>query len=377
MKKILILSVVALALVSWAFADNAQVMPARIGRLYIAPVHAFADGGFDSDWIYRPYANGSGSLNAFNLGFALEYGVTDWISAAIQWAPGITIASTVDQQVPYLKTGSGAPVMTFSKSPVDANGLADMFIGAKVLLWGDKAPLQSDKFRFALATGLKVPMPGHDFKQEYKNAQKGDPVTAVNGGNHTLGIGARAYFDFVISDNFYLNLYGEYIGYPIKKDVKDASYGEYFAYMASREGINQASLTMTGNQKWVKPEIKVQYGYDLTFEIEPVFSFSPAEGMLLSAGLPFNFHMNPGKTYDITFKKITEEAYRPAFEKNLKAAGGGNPSASFMTNPNVSAFMYGWKMPIEFKLQYGLPIVGQNSAAAHQLVLQIKAYFQI
>jgi hypothetical protein len=87
------------------FAEEAKVMPKQVGRFYVAPTLAFAPGAFDEDGEYEVYDSGEGSLRAFNLGFALEYGINDWISGAIQWAPGVTVWSDVDTKIPLSGVG--------------------------------------------------------------------------------------------------------------------------------------------------------------------------------------------------------------------------------------------------------------------------------
>jgi hypothetical protein len=43
----------------------------------------------------------------------------------------------------------------------------------------------------------------------------------------------------------------------------------------------------------------------------------------------------------------------------------------------VSAFFVGWPLPMEFKLQYGLPLWGKNTRINNTITLQIRAYFRI
>ena len=69
MKKVLVLSMALVLLGSALFADDAKVMPARVGRLYLAPTFSFAPGEYDSDGDYQGF---NGNVNVFNLGFALE-----------------------------------------------------------------------------------------------------------------------------------------------------------------------------------------------------------------------------------------------------------------------------------------------------------------
>ncbi|MDR0402200.1 MAG: hypothetical protein LBH35_01270, partial [Treponema sp.] len=212
MKKVVFFAL-ALILASGAvFGDDAKAMPKMVGRLWIAPTFAFAPGAYDTDGDYNTYGSGDGELKMFNLGFALEYGIIDWITAAIQWAPGVTVWSEVDN----------AQLKTFGSS-VNVNGVADLFVGAKIQIAGEKAPLKTDRVRLALGPGVKIPLPGQDFADQVVNAGTGDAVTAANVDKHVFGLGARVYFDYIFNEHFFINLYNETIFYPVKGAIDKSS----------------------------------------------------------------------------------------------------------------------------------------------------------
>ncbi|MFP3040950.1 hypothetical protein LQZ19_03905 [Treponema primitia] len=359
MKKALSLGLLILLLGSISlFADDAKVMPARLGRFYLAPTYAFGPGVYD--WTnpstgkkesgYHSYDDDEGALkSAFNLGFALEYGIIDWITGAIQWAPGVTIASDVDAAV--------------GTSDVNANGLADIFVGGKIQIIGENAPVKSSQLRFAVGPGVKIPLPGPDFKEQAKNATKGDDVTASNGDYHVLGAGARLYFDYLINKNFFIDLYSEFLFYPIKQDLEESGFKEY----KTLEGYKAS---------FANADAEVSYGYDLTFELEPAFTttISPAKPIIFTAGLPINYKYTPGKSYSVS--GIPVPAYATAFEKALDAIGG-DPTQILTLKPNVSFFFLSWPLPTEFKLSYSVPVWGENLMAKHSITLQVKAYFRV
>ncbi|MDR2144235.1 MAG: hypothetical protein LBP29_07690, partial [Treponema sp.] len=90
MKKIIALGLVCfLCGTAFVSGDDAKVMPGRVGRIYFAPSFGFANGAYDEDGKYETYDSGEGAMKLFNLGFALEYGVINWVTAAVQWAPGV------------------------------------------------------------------------------------------------------------------------------------------------------------------------------------------------------------------------------------------------------------------------------------------------
>ena len=375
MKRTLVFGLVLLLVSTAIFAEDAKVMPARVGRFYLAPTFGFANGGFDSDGKYESFDSGEGSMKMFNLGFALEYGIINWITGAIQWAPGINIWSDVD-------TSLG------TDSTVNANGLADLFVGAKMQILGNQGPVENETIRFAIAPGVKIPLPGPDFEEQFDNRAKNEPVTAANIDKHSLGLGVRAYFDYLINDKFFINLYGEFVGYPVKQDIRKSGIESYMAELIAKGGLAAAAPPLAGDimNSTIIKDGEVNYGYDLTFEMEPVFSTSIGQGTVLTAGLPLNFKLSPAKKYDLT---ITDEfatlanGIMPGMADTVKdnilngLNGDGSPNYIFSLKPGVSVFFMGWTLPMEFKVQYSAPIFGQNIGnALHTITFQARLYFK-
>jgi hypothetical protein len=369
MKKIIALVILCVFCgAAFVFADDASVLPGRIGRVYLAPIFAFANGAYDEDGTYHGYKSGGGSMKAFLLGFAAEYGVTDWISAAVQWTPAWAVASDVDMKMPLPVGAYAGNIM----DKVNANGPADLFVGGKFLLLGENAPIKSSRFRFALATGVKIPLPGPDFEEQYKNAGTGKDATAANQDKHVLGLGLRTYLDYVFNKNFFLNFYTEFIGYPVNGKLSESGLTGYIQKTGLDE-LQAQVVTGTGRTDLVSYKDEVFYGYDLTMELEPVFSASLPKGINFSAGLPLNFHYSPPSEYN-AFVDPSVIAF------NSAAAGlvpEGTASKSLSLRPSASFFFTGFPLPTEFKLGYYLPIAGENSMATHSVVLQIKVYFRI
>jgi hypothetical protein len=368
MKRRICLIVLGFVLVvSGVYAEEAKVMPKQVGRFYVAPTFAFAPGEFDKDGEYEAYDSGEGSVRAFNLGFALEYGINDWISGALQWAPGVTVWSDVDQSIPI-----GTET---SDSSVNANGVADLFAGAKIQLVGEKAPIKTSLFRFCIAPGVKIPLPGPDYSDQARNAANGDPVTAANQDKHVLGVGFRTYFDYLINERFTVNLYAEFLGYPLKGEMKDAGYGEY-AIATAIDAARGYNLDFSYGD--------VTYNYDLTFEIEPAYSFPLAQGITFTAGLPLNYKTSPGKEYDIHYDiqsiDPTHPLYQPA--RGTAAAvdtfkGTTGTTGVFSVKPQLTVFFTNFKLPTEFKLTYSAPLSGLRERATHSLTLQARLYFRL
>jgi hypothetical protein len=320
MKRIFVLGFVLLFLGAALFADDAKVMPARMGRFYIAPTFAFANGFFDEDGARKSYDSGEGALKLFNLGFALEYGIIDWITGAVQWAPGWNVWSDVDQTLPG------------STSDVNVKGVNDIFLGAKMQIIGPSALVQSEKLRLAFGPGVKIPLPAADYEEQYTNMGKNDPVTAANTDYHVFSFGLRSYFDFIINKYFFINVYNEFLYYPVKGDMKKAGLNPYgIAYAVDQFkgfGFDYGDVT---------------YGYDLTFELEPAFSYTTQNRIILSAGLPVNYKMTPGVKYDIT--KPNRATVESAIDNQSPPGGTLDEQKANAAMKAGVASIYAFRMP--------------------------------
>jgi hypothetical protein len=346
MKKVLFFALVLTLAAGAVFGDDAKAMPKMVGRLWIAPTFAFAPGAYDTDGNYKGYGSGEGAVKFFNLGFALEYGVIDWITAAIQWAPGVNVWSDVDMSA--LK-GNG--------SSVNVNGVADLFVGAKVQIAGEKAPVKTDRLRFAIGPGVKIPFPDPNYENQYANFQSGGAVTASNLDKHVFGAGARLYFDYIFNEHFFINLYNETIFYPIKGDVEKSGYSGY----ATLAGYRAMDPNL---------EAEVNYGYDLTFELEPVFSTPLGSGITFTAGLPVNYKFVPAKNYSVS-------SGNPVVKGMVEDALSNDPSHMVKVKPNVSFFFTNWFLPTDIGLTYAIPVWGKAEMARHEITLKVKLYFAL
>lgn len=329
MKKITVLVLVCVLFAgSFAFADDANVLPAGVGRFYVANTYAFANGAYDLDGEFDEYADGAGAFKVYNLGLALEYGITDWISAAAQWAPGVNLWSEVD----------------ITGKDYNLNGLSDIFVGAKIQIVGENAPVQSSALRFAIAPGVKIPLPGVDMEEQAENSGAGDATTVQQADKHVLAVGARAYFDYIINKLFYMNLYSEFTYYPIEVD------------------FDEVSLTNYGTVAFLKAmslpySEKIAYSYQLVLEAEPHFDYMLDNGIRISAGFPVTYVMTPNI-------KVDGDEVDDSATSVLKLA------------PSVTAFLTRAPLPLEFKLGYSFPVMGVNAPGTNAITFQAKAYFK-
>ena len=340
MKRLLFFGLALLLLSSALFADDAKVMPQRVGRFYLAPSYIFAAKGFDESGKRESISD----VYMFNLGMALEFGVTSWITAAVQWTPGVNLSSKVAEPLSALGLTDDGKIA----------GVGDLFVGAKLQIIGKEAPVKNDNLRLAFAPGVKVPLPGPEFDKELANAQAGDDFTASILDKHTLGIGLRSYFDIIINENFFINLYNEFIYYPMKKDLMEAGLSNPVMFMM----IGDPTL-----------EGKVAYGFDCTFELEPVFNYNIGPKTVFGAGLPVNFKLTPEEKYSFSGSVPGVAAAESLFSDKS--------SYTLSLRPNVSLFFMGWALPMEFKLIYMAPLIGQDAQALNTINFQIRAYFKI
>ena len=359
MKKLIALSVLLLCLGSFAFASDALTMPQGVGRVVIVPTFSFAGSGFNDDGERKEFASGD-TLMAFNLGLALEYGVLPWISAAIQWTPGWTPWSDIE-------------ALSDAKDS-NTNGVADLFVGAKIQIIGQNAPVQNEMFRFAVAPGVIIPLPGPDFKKEVERAGEGKEATLASMDRHVLAFGGRFYFDWVINENFYLNLFNETLIYPIAQDLNrhDPTFhggkGQIAAGAEQQQpGLGALVMGTSGD---------INYKYRLTFEIEPVYSTNIADGIRLTAGLPITYRYNPAPDITLKFRPNTPDPIREGMKTALNDALSIAQHSLYVT-PVVGVFLTNTPLPLEFKLQYGIPVWGMNTIARHNISAQIQVYFAI
>jgi hypothetical protein len=335
MKKILLGFCLA-ALVLPLFADDALVMPAHVIRTYLVGVYANTAKAYDNDGKKQDLPNGIDSIKAFNLGAAVEYGINDWVTAAVQWVPGYNISSTID--------GTGMDKATLADT-------ADLFVGTKLQIVGPKAPVQNESIRFAFAPGVKIPLSKHDYEKEADNAKKGDNFLLSSADKHLFGIGGRGFFDYVVNEMVFLNLYSQFIYYPGSIKAVDYSLEGYKTVAGTQFKTSDTSYD---------PSFKL--GYDFTLEFEPHFNKMLNEGIEFEAGLPFTYTASPA----LNVSDDTYDVYADTNASHLLTMG-----------PNVSLFFQKTFIPLELELGYTFPLLGKNDTASDMLLLELKAYAKL
>ncbi len=314
MRKVLTLLLVLAALAP-AFADDAKVLPKGVFRLsFVFARNAFnQEFNDDGDLVDSGY----GEVTALTVGTAVEFGVTDQITAAVQWAPAYIFSSSFEND----------PVPT---SDANANGLADLFVGAKFQIIGANGFIPNETFRLAFAPGVLIPLDNPDWQAEVNHALAAEDYKVSSPSTQAIGLGFRAYFDWVLNKMFYLNLYNQTIFYlPVTKGAFEVP---------------------------VVTENEYAYGYKLIFEAEPHFDYSFSDKVSVSVGVPVTFTMTPD--YEVDGSVVADTA-----------------TSLLTASPSASVFVMAF-MPFEFKAGYTLPILGQGTSAASTLVLQLKTFLK-
>ncbi|HOX12127.1 MAG TPA: hypothetical protein P5313_11150 [Spirochaetia bacterium] len=316
MKKFLVLLLVLAALAP-AFADDAKVLPKGVFRLSFV----FARNAYDERYDANGDISSTGEVSALAIGTALEFGVTDQVTAAVQWTPAYAFNTSIESVAP----------LPFDPTLANADGLADLFVGAKFLIMGAQGFVPNDTFRIAFAPGVLIPLDNPDWAAEVAAAIGGNEYKVTSPSTQAIGLGFRTYFDWVLSKMFYINLYNQTIFYlPVTKSQ-----------------FNPLDTT----------EHEYAYGYKLTFEAEPHFDYSFSDKVSVSVGVPVTFTMGPQLEID-------------------GAPSATNPEYYILSaSPSASVFVMAF-MPFELKAGYTLPILGKNANAASTLVFQLKTFLK-
>ena len=176
MKKIMIV-LALLFLASSLFAQDAGVLPAGSGRVSVTPSYSFITGEYDDLRNFERFDDTS--MRLFSLGLALDYGLLNWLTASVQWIPGVAISSEAYDNV---------------------SDVSELFVGAKIQLLGEQGHFRSSEFRFAIAPGVFVPLME----------------------NQVFAAGARFYFDWIFNRNFFVTLSNETLFFPGNQNFRNA-----------------------------------------------------------------------------------------------------------------------------------------------------------
>ena len=240
-----------LSMAGSAFSEEAELIPAKTFRITLAPSFGFQV----QEWDWKGVS--SEKVMLFNTGLGIEYGPASWINLQLLWLPGINVWSKIE---------GGNYGM-----------LSDLFLGIKAGIFGNGALVSSEKTRFSIALGMKMPLAGLFTKEKADTVREPD--------QHLWASAFRIYFDYITNSMFFINLYTEVSIYPPQWTVNPA----YKTRMAAHYFDMTAELE--GHLRYVTENAKlaIKGGIPITLFYAPVFNANDdsEHQLCFSAGLYF------------------------------------------------------------------------------------------
>jgi hypothetical protein len=318
-----------------ARADDALVLPAHAWRFYLIPAWTTVKANFDAEGERQAIAAEAGRMKAFNLGYAIEYGINKWLTTGIQWSPGMTLSSNLDFPSPDAQRRDKARL----------DDAFDARAGFKLQLLGSPAKdpkratglFQNKSVRLALGVGIKFPLTAINWDREATNFFQGDPYLAQAADKHLVAPMVSLHGDYVfIRDSkgeLFVNLYSQYVPYLSRGRYNETSLGRY---------LNPALAA-----------VEVDYGYDLLVEVEPRF-----DRWVIARTLRVGFYL--------------PLRYKAAPATELDDVSQHNPSYSLTVFPALDLFWLLPRFPIELKIGYQYNLAGKNSPQAHTFAIILR-----
>ncbi|MDC7220107.1 MAG: hypothetical protein PQJ59_09215 [Spirochaetales bacterium] len=326
------------------FADDAMVLPEGVMRLTFANTYAMADEAYNSDGD----AEDSAEYSFYYLGGALEFGITEKVTAAVQWTPGVSLYEDYNDE----------DTLGSLNDQVEFSGLADLFVGAKVQV------VENDNIRFAFAPGIAVPLDSLDGEEAAEDAMNGDDFKLVTASTtEGYGIGGRFYLDYIVTEDFYINFYNQtkyYFSNERYADGAGATYAgtyagtfDYYYYdlgqtladsLAAAEAAAEATLVEHEYDYPIYFDFELDFNYDLHLTPKTKFGF----------GLPVKYSV-AGETKEDGVNQ-EDDYYSVAID----------PSVSFFTAESI---------PFEVAVDYYLTLAGKNVDKRSYVGLQLKLFY--
>jgi hypothetical protein len=272
---------------------------------------------------FNGYNSGDGNWTFLNVGLALELGLSDWITAGVQWAPGVNVWSQTDFKM--------APPLNIDFTKGTINVPYDPLIGVKFQLIGPKAPFVSREARFVLAPGIKVPLPAPDLAKEYQNWSAGKSFFMGDPDLRAFAYGVALYADVVLHEFAFLNLYFQHLQFASNK----------------RNAFNAVDVKSTYDQLYLD-----------TIELEPHFRMPLGSAMKIGASLPL----------------------RALVKADYSLEGAIQPNTGYFLmgfGPKLILLLTDTPVPLEFKLGFEFPIMGMNTASQRMLTLQVRPLLKV
>jgi hypothetical protein len=317
-------------------ADDALVLPAGAWRFYLVPTWTTVRSSYDARGEQQKIPAGSGRIESFNLGYALEYGVNSWISAGFQWSPGTTLSSSFDFPSPDPMRRDNAKL----------NDAFDALVGFRLQLIGSTTRdpkratglSQDDKLRLAVGFGIKLPLTRIDWDREAANFSQGKAYLAQAADKHLLTPIMSVHVDYVFQKNsrheFFVNLYSQYTPYLSKAKYRETSLARFL------------NPTMA--------DARIEYGYDVLVEVDPRFeAWVVPRALRLGVYLPVRRKSAPASELD--------------------GVGQHNESYRATVSPTLDLFVLVSGIPLELRIGYQRTFAGRNAPQGNTLIILFRA----
>ncbi|MFP4705089.1 MAG: hypothetical protein ACLFMV_09825 [Spirochaetaceae bacterium] len=398
MKRLLVI----LLLIGFALpvmANDALVLPENVMRIYTVPVYGFQSGSWDDDGSFEEAEQDETNPpieNLFNLGGALEYGLTNQISLGVQWAPGYNLVGNLDgkdRTENANNTGEdedgGALITLDSAGEIDevdllvgkdgqVLGARPVRIGTEIQVLGNQGWIRDDRFRVQVAAGGDIGGWQRDWKEEGKNFADGDayvdPFAYVSGIDPRYAAGGSLSLDYVINDELYVNVFGEYEQkFARDYDVTDF-YKEAGILSDTSETPAPFDYAYFEGDEIKNVEIGVKPSYAVETELEVVYQKQVSDLMRLGGSLPFTVTFDSDVEADIDAKIDTSSAGGDMLDETIEDYKLDKSGYSMYLTPTLDVFLNGMTPPTQFLVKYGIPVAGKNASAVHQFILEGRVY---
>ena len=264
--KLIYMVILVIMITSTAFAEEAALVPGNTLRVSFAPSFGFQI----QTWEWEGVSTDEVMLASLGLG--LEYGPADWVNFQLLWMPGINV---------YSKISDG-----------DYGRMTDLFLGIKIGLWGQKGALkESEKIRFSVAPGMKMPLGGFNATEKAETVREPD--------QHLWGSALRLYFDYIINPLFFVNVYVEGIYYPKQWTYNPA----YKTNLVDHPLDINSELEIHFRYPLQNSSIALKGGLSAAFFIAPTMNSNDSDATnqyCFSTGLSFGAEFSP--SFDLALR---------------------------------------------------------------------------
>jgi hypothetical protein len=336
-------------------AEEAQVLPKGVGRIYIVPTYTFWNKEVDSQGKSKDAVTGSSSV--FGAATAIQYGLNDFISLGARWQPGWVFSDNYKEQ-----------------EKLNNTGLASVEVGGRVQIVGENAPIKSKKFRFAFSPGIVIPTNQYDGQEQAKNFFNNQEFSNDGISPGSFGFGLQTTLDYLISPRIYVNIFNE-IHYYFPEPYQQAGVALNAAYSGAKSGVESSAEAKAAGITSINEPSSVWPGHDVIFELESVYQGPFVNSVILTSGIAVN----------LTWK--TEQEFTKAYSSGLPP----NPQTALVENPINDALndeKYLWSLwptagflftalpiPLELQFDYIYPLMGRNTPLTHTVLFQLEVYF--